>query len=148
MDCEILPSFVNVPNEFLLADVKFEDDHGFTEARLLLLPSSIQRDFLRRASTWYLDGTFKAADNIIFKQAFGIHAFSQCGENLKQVPLLIVLMSRRSKKDYEAVFSELARHLGAEIKLEDCLLDFEIATWISLRSVFPWVIYGCMLHFV
>ena len=64
-----------VPNEFLLSDVKIEDKKAHTEARHLLLASANQINYMKRASTWYVDGTFKAADDNLFKQAFGIHAF-------------------------------------------------------------------------
>ena len=59
------------------------------------------------------------------------------------------MMSRRTKKDYEAVFVELSQHLGSDIKLEDCIIDFEAATWTSLCAVFPGVsIHGCLFHLV
>ena len=73
----------------------------------------------------------------------------QCEDRIKQVPLVTVLMSRRTKKDYQAVFAELSRHLGPDIKLEDCVMDFKTATWMTLRAVFPGVsIHGCLFHFV
>ena len=135
----IVPSYVHVPNEFLISDIKIEDEAGRIEARHLLLASETQIGFLKRASTWYIDDTFKAADDKLFKQAFGIHAFLHCGDNIKQVPLLTVLMTRRTKADYRAVFTDIARYLGSEIGLEDCLMDFEIATWKTIREVFPGV---------
>ena len=144
----IVPSYVHVPNEFLISDIKIEDEAGRIEARHLLLASETQIGFLKRASTWYIDGTFKAADDKLFKQAFGIHAFLHCGDNIKQVPLLTVLMTRRTKADYRAVFTDIARYLGSEIGLEDCLMDFEIATWKIIREVFPAInIHGCLFHY-
>ena len=45
-------------------------------------------------------------------------------------------MSRRSKEDYIAVLSELKKKLGEELSIEECVLDFEMAAWVSLREVF------------
>ena len=87
-----------------------------------MLASANQINYLKRASTWYVDCTFKAADYNLCKQAFGIHAFLQCGDNIKLVPLITVLMIRKTKKDYHAVFSELAGHLGVDYKLEYCVI--------------------------
>ena len=134
-----MPYFVSVPNEFLISDIKIEDNDGHVKARHLILASANQVAYLGRAGTWYVDGTFKSVDDILFIQAFGIHAFLQCEDRIKQVPLVTVMMSRRTKKDYEAVFVELSQHLGSDIKLEDCIMDFEAATWTSLRAVFPGV---------
>ena len=51
IDCPILPSFVLVPYEFLLSDVKMEDEKGLTEARHLMLALANQIAYLSRAST-------------------------------------------------------------------------------------------------
>ena len=54
-------------------------------------------------------------------------------------------MTRKTKKGYYAVFSELASHLGVYFSLDDCIMDFEIAT---VRAVFPGVnIHGCSFHY-
>ncbi len=55
--------------------------------------------FLAKAKTWYMDGTFKVV-NEPFKQLFTIHAlFKNYNGNVKQVPLMFVLMIRRNTKD-------------------------------------------------
>ena len=96
---------------------------------------------------WYLDGTFKAVSHP-FIQLFGVHSFLRCSDNIKQVPLANVLMSRRRKEDYTAVFKELVRCMGDDISLEECVLDFKQAAWISLRDVFPEIqIHGCQFHY-
>ena len=47
-----------------------------------------------------------------------------------------VLMSRRTKEDYTAVFRELIKSLNEDLNLEECVLDFELVAWVSLREVF------------
>ena len=51
------------------------------------------------------------------------------------------------RRKYHAVFSELVGHLGVNLSLEDCVMDFEIATWISIQhaSSFSWRKYPWML---
>ena len=58
-----------------------------------------------------------------------------------------VLMSQRTKEDYTAVFRELIKSLNEDLKLEECVLNFELEAWVSLREVFPDVhSHGCQLH--
>lgn len=60
--------------------------------------SDLQKTYLARAKTWYLDGTFKAACKP-FVQLFSIHVFICSEEVMKQVLVCFVLMSRRKKVD-------------------------------------------------
>ena len=140
-------AYINVPLDFLISDIKMEDTDGNLVARHLILASPEQMQFLKGAATWYLDGTFKAVRQP-FVQLFGVHAFLRCSDSIKQVPLVNVLMSRRTKVDYTAVFRELVQSLGEEMNLEECVLDFELVAWISLREVFPEMhIHGCQFHY-
>ena len=66
---------------------------------------------------------------------------------MKQVPLAAVMISRRQKIDYDAIFKEIKKALGT-YSLEECVLDFEMATWSSLRENFPGIsIHGCLFHY-
>ena len=134
--CLISLSYVDVPLEFLISDVKIEDKEGKLVARHLILTSPEQINFLRNAATWYLNRTFKAVRDT-FVQLFGIHSFLHCSDNVKQVPLVNVLMSRRTQQDYTAVFRELFKSMGDELSLEECVLDYELTAWNSLREIFP-----------
>ena len=66
--CPIVPSYVDVPADFLLSDIKIEDNEGKLEARHLILASANQLAYLKRAACRYVDGTFKSADDNLFKQ--------------------------------------------------------------------------------
>ena len=49
-----------------------------------------QLTLLARARTWYVDGTFH-----VVTQLWSIHAFVRVDDEMKQVPLVFVLMSSR-----------------------------------------------------
>ncbi|XP_053381681.1 uncharacterized protein LOC123533370 [Mercenaria mercenaria] len=75
-----------------------------------------------------------------------VHAFVRKGEDAKQVPLVYVLMSRRTKQDYIAVLTSL-RSMLERPQVEWFMLDFEAAAWQALREVFPGcVLKGCVFH--
>eukprot|EP00794_Sanderia_malayensis_P009509 gene9509-biopygen7850 len=102
---------------------------------------------LARAKIWYLDGTFKIVRDP-FMQLFTVHAFLKGMDgNIKQVPLLFVLMSRRKAKDYKAIFRGLLRNLSRVPSVEKMVADFEKATWKAVKTVFPDVeVQGCVFH--
>jgi len=68
-------------------------------------------------------------------------------KSVKQVPFASVLMWRRQKIDYDAVFQELKKALGT-FSLDDCVQGFEISAWVILRENFTGIsIHGCLFHY-
>ncbi|XP_071810737.1 uncharacterized protein [Apostichopus japonicus] len=78
----------HIPSDFLRKDGK----------RHLMFASDKMIELLSKSKTWYIDGTFKVVDDP-FSQLMSIHSFVRSGDNMKQVPLMFVLMSAKREKD-------------------------------------------------
>ena len=91
---------------------------------------------LATSKTLYVDGTFNVVKKP-FYQLFSFHAFIQDGSNevAKQIPLLFVIMSGKSKKDYIAVMKCMLK-LVPSMSPWAFVLDFEKAIWEPLRKFF------------
>ncbi|XP_052819923.1 uncharacterized protein LOC128245737 [Mya arenaria] len=135
--------------EFINADEFLVDDVRVGEQRHLLFATQTQLQHLSVARRWFMDGSFKVVRRP-FYQLMSIHYFVRGGENVKQVPLLFVLMTRRTKQDYVAVLRAVRERLGDPI-VEWFMLDFEAAAWQAVTRLGLAPAYtqkGGVYHFV
>ena len=77
----------------------FKEDMVVGDRRHLLFYTDNQLDLQGKAKIWYMDGTFRVVKDP-FQQLFSINAFVQSGDNMKQIPLVFVIMSGKSTDDY------------------------------------------------
>ncbi|XP_052271651.1 uncharacterized protein LOC127872359 [Dreissena polymorpha] len=130
-----------IGDNFILDDISYEDQ------RHIVFATTEQLGELKQSRKWFVDGTFKLVKRP-FYQLVTIHAFVRKGEDTKQVPLVYILMSRRTKQDYIQVLSSIHRYLDSPL-VEWFMVDFEAAAWQAIRDVFPGcVIKGCVFHWV
>ena len=134
LEFEIDESF----KQFLKADIKMQS------RRHLIFATEKQLEYLEEAKIYYVDETFKIVKPP-FTQLWGIHAYIEYGTTMKQVPLLFVLMSGKSKADYVAVLRTIKK-IAPSVAPERFVIDFEVAMWLAAREVFDVDIKGCAFH--
>ncbi|KAG1679378.1 hypothetical protein GQR58_012952 [Nymphon striatum] len=122
-----------VVDEGFIGDGFFRGDVRVDDERHLIFATNAQLQLLTKAKSWYVDGTFHVV-NKPFIQLFSIHAFiKNSSGDVKQVPLAFVLMSRRRRRDYKAVLSEIKQMLPSDPAVQVVVADFERAVWTASK---------------
>ena len=130
----------HLPTNYLRDDIRVD------KARHLIFATDAQLSLLQKAKTWYVDATFKVVRRP-FTQLLTVNAFVRHDTALKQLPLIMCIMTRRRKEDYTAVMESI-KNMLEESRLQRFVLDFEDAMWRALDRVFPQVERkGCAFHF-
>lgn len=112
-----------------------------------ILATDDQIKLLTSAKTWYVDATFHVVRSP-FYQLYTIHVFVRSEDAMKQLPVILCIMSRRRKKDYIYILTAIKEMLPSEPRVKRIVMDFEKALWRAADSVFSAVqIKGCAFHF-
>lgn len=117
--------------------------------RNIILASDEQLQLLTRARHWYVDGTYKVVGRP-FNQLYSIHAFIKSEEGfIKQIPLVFILMNRKSRSDYRACLDALIQRLPMAPDVRSITADFEAALWLAVPDVLGdgVQVHGCVFHF-
>lgn len=139
------------PSYFIVADKKFLlFDHidGSTRVTGFALPKHLK--ILKRARYWQLDGTFDVCP-LVYSQLVSIHAPLDEEDDSPVVPLVYILMSKKTEKMYDKAFQMLNAELD---KIDDpavspdfLFTDFELALINALKKNFPTSkLKGCNVH--
>ena len=75
--------------------MNFRRGRNVTKGRNGVQPLGLQMqlDLAEECSAIYVDGTFKCVKDP-YKQLFSIHSFLRSGENIKQVPLVNIIVQK------------------------------------------------------
>lgn len=110
-------------------------------------PANIKR--LSEAVYWLMDGTFSTVPTE-YRQLYSIHAPVGVEPNVKVVPLVYMLMSKKSQEMYTNALETLldvANNLNVNLNPTYILIDFEKAAISSIRDIFPnCTPLGCYFH--
>lgn len=128
---------------FVIKDCIFEENK-----RVILMSTLNLMTILSKSTYWILDGTFKVAPSL-FTQLYTIHG-NIFSDNTKTFPLCFCLSTNKDKRTYDVMFELIAQY-GQEHNLimapKVCILDFEKASILSLRSNFENItLHGCLFH--
>ena len=134
----------------------FRGDVTTKEGRHVIFFSDKQLEYLQKAKVWYVDGTFKIIRDP-FTQLLTIHTTVRNNETTSSIPIAFILMSRRRKIDYLAIFKKIIeiieKETGKKTLVSKIMADFEIALWQAIRNLketeyLPGIeMKGCFFHF-
>ncbi|XP_074659300.1 uncharacterized protein LOC141912033 isoform X2 [Tubulanus polymorphus] len=89
-----------------IADGFFRKDISVDDRRHLVFATQKQVDILKGSKRWYMDVRRP------FTKLFSIHSFVRSGKNIKQIPLVFVLIYGKRKKDYKKVLKAVMKMFG------------------------------------
>jgi hypothetical protein len=110
--------------------------------RIIIFSTTSNMEILSSSNCWIGDGTFKMAPSNF------VQVYVLFGRVVNEyIPLVYVLLENKTKNIYNIMFKKL-KELIKKDNLKTLILDFEEATAIAAKEVFPTVsINYCLFHF-
>jgi hypothetical protein len=143
---------VNIPESLritLNGEPFLVKDHIIDQERILIFTTKNNIQHLSQATFWIMDGTFKTVPTI-FCQLYSIHASVGTVDNSRILPLVYILMTRKTEELYKWLFndlSEVAEENNIQLSPAYIITDFEQAAINASKYEFPTVINkGCFFH--
>ena len=115
--------------------------------RVLVFMSSHGRDVLATCPVWFVDGTFKAVEQTLFKQIVFIIGMTEMGQ---AVTCGFALLPSKERDAYLRVAETLHDELREtpHVALRTIMMDFERGFINAFSDTFPGVtVVGCEFHF-
>jgi hypothetical protein len=103
------------------------EDISVNQHRHLLFATTKQLELLQNGKVWYIDGTFSVVKEP-FVQLLSVHCFVKHDDNLKEVPLVYCIMSRRSKTDYIEVF-KVQKTIIPEMRVQKIVINYQVCQY-------------------
>ena len=114
-------------------------DTGREDHQRILIFGDIER--LARHDSWFQDGTFKVAPEILY-QAYTIHVAVRSSV----IPSIYALLPNKTRHTYDRMWSEI-KNLHAGLNPRRIMSDFEKAAIDSVKTALPNVsVTGCYFH--
>jgi hypothetical protein len=122
--------------KFLVFDSGCKDDE-----RYIVFMSKFDENWLNKANTWLIDGTFYSAPKN-YTQILTVHGYLFG----KSLPLVYILSKSKKQSNYEKIFNKLKTYIRCDPTT--ICVDFEKGLINALSSVFKVSkISGCLFHF-
>ena len=141
--CDRSLFLLHIPQTFIHPWKYF--DSGPSDARILMLTTESNLDFLCKSVRWCGDGIFKAAPKL-WTQLYTIHG----QKNGYTVPCVFALLPNKRKETYLRCFRQIKSWIDVRTQQWDFdafLSDYEQGAFLAMLEVFPGIgEEGCFFH--
>jgi hypothetical protein len=130
----------------VLNDTVIPDNPAPSAPRILAFLSQHGKEVLAGCKSWYIDGTFKSAENTLFSQIVFLIGLTNME---KAVPCVFALLPSKEKECYarlaECVKTELLDM--PKVEMESIMMDYERGLLNAFSESFPAAaVVGCEFH--
>jgi hypothetical protein len=153
---KVFEDLVNIPEHFsktadgkpflVLNDTVIPGNSIPNAPRILVFISDAGKEVLASCETWYIDGTFKAAENTLFSQVVFIVGLTGMD---KAIPCAFALLPSKEKESYQRLATSIKEELTSQgnIKMKCLMMDYERGLINAFQETFHEAkVEGCEFH--